>query len=287
MKKKIGGRTVVRKAPAVLHRFGNRIWGKTNFGGKRSWKINGRIYGRKRIVGTYRAKGYLDDGFGTLYLEQKPNGILDGYWSGYGNVLKNVLTGRYLFKRQSENFKIRDANKSDFASVIKMSDLELGKGYVTEVLLNEVLDESKSTFCLVAYDLKTKRIVGFGLGKKIKYTEIKDIFHGKDLPEFKFEDEIGFLKAFVVEESFQKIGIGTMLVNSVLSKLSLEGVQKFISPAKKSKGVVPIASIYEKNNFKIDREIPNYWNEGNINDDFICPVCGNPCHCSCVIYIKI
>jgi hypothetical protein len=41
--------------------------------------------------------------------------------------------------------------------------------------------------------------------------------------------------------------------------------------------------IFDEFEFRI--ELPNYWKEDSIKENFTCPVCGNPpCLCSAVIY---
>ncbi len=44
------GRIIVRKAPAVLRKFGNRVWGNTRVGTQKAWKISGRMYGKQPAV---------------------------------------------------------------------------------------------------------------------------------------------------------------------------------------------------------------------------------------------
>ncbi|MCI8612161.1 MAG: TIR domain-containing protein [Clostridia bacterium] len=281
------GRIIVRKAPAVLHRFGNRVWGKTWFGTRQAWKISGRIYGKKRLAGIYRAKGYLDDGFGTFYLELKGNGALEGYWSGYDNENNSITTGRYVFKKQDAAYKVRYAKVSDFPSITRIADSRLGKNYITEEFLREILNEDDSTFCLVAYNSENSKIAGFCISKQVSYAELKKIAYGKDINELKFEKNIGIIKTVAVDERTKNLGLGSMLLGESLNTMAKQGVTSFASPAWKHAGVVNIASILEKCGFERAIEIPNYWYESSIEEGFNCPHCGNPCHCSCVIYIKI
>lgn len=281
------GRTVIRKAPAVLHKIGNRVWGKTWFGTRQAWKISGRIYGKKRLAGIYRAKGYLDDGFGTFYLEIQSNGTLEGYWGGYDNVNNTITTGRYVFKKRNNSNRVRLAKISDFPSIIRIADNQLGKNYITENFLREIIDEDDSTFCLVAYNVKNSKIVGFCISKLITYSELKEITQGRDVNELKFEKTIGVIKTVAVDESAKNLGLGSMLVGESLNRMENEGVKCFASPAWKHAGIINISSILEKFGFERAMEIPKYWYESSIKEGFNCPQCGNPCHCSCVIYLKI
>ncbi len=281
------GRIIIRKAPAVLHRFGNRVWGKTWFGTRQAWKISGRIYGKKRLAGIYRARGYLDDGFGTFYLELKGGGTLEGYWSGYDNENDSITTGRYVFKKRDGTYKVRPAKISDFPNITRIADSQLGKNYITEDFLREIINEDDSTFCLVAYNAQTSRVVGFCINKYVDYSELKEITQGRDINELKFENKIGIIKTVAVDEVSKNLGLGSMLVGESLTVMEKDGVTCFASPAWKHAGIINVASILEKCGFERALEIPKYWYESSIKEGFNCPHCGNPCHCSCVIYLKI
>ena len=61
-----------------------------------------------------------------LKLELKSNGTLEGYWSGYDNENNSITTGRYVFKKQDTAYKIRLAKVSDFPSITRIADNQLG-----------------------------------------------------------------------------------------------------------------------------------------------------------------
>lgn len=280
-------KVVIRKAPAILHTFGNKLWGTTWFGSKQKWKITGRIYGKKRIAGIYRANGVLDAGFGTFYLELNQDNTLEGFWSGYDNANNAVTTGRYVFKRQLENFKLRFATIEDFASIISIADAQLGKDYVTEDFLNEIIDNGKSTFCKVLYNTKNDKIVGFCICKKIIREDLPSIVGDTKIKELLFEKEIGFIKTIAIDSAYKNQGFGSILIQESIKQLEKLGVSRFVSTAWKHAGIINIGSILERFGFVKHTELPNYWYESSIKEGFNCPQCGNPCHCSCVIYVKI
>lgn len=280
------GRIVVRKAPAELHRLGGRVWGKTWFGTQKAWKISGKIYDKKRLAGIYRARGKLDDGFGTFYLELKSNGTLEGYWSGFDSENNSVTTGRYVFKRRDSSYKVRQAKVSDFPAITRIADSQLGKKYITEVYLREIIDDDETTSCVVAYNTRTSKVIGFCIYKTVTYEELKEIAQGREVNELKFEKKIGIIKTVAVDEHFKNLGLGSMLVGESLTEMEKQGIRCFASPAWKYSGVVNLASILEKCGFERSIDIPHYWYESSIKEGFNCPHCGNPCHCSCIIYIK-
>ncbi len=281
------GRIVVRKAPAVLHKFFNRVWGRTWFSPQKAWQISARIYGKKRLVGIYKAKGYLDDGFGTFYLELNNNGTLEGYWSGYDSVNNSITTGRYVFKKQDNAYKIRQAKVSDFPAITRIADYQLGKNYITEKFLREILSEDDSTFCLVAYNSKTSKVAGFCICKQVPYSELKAMANGKEINELRFENNIGIIKTVAVDERTKNLGLGSMLIGEGLITMEKQGITCFATPAWKHAGIINLNSILEKCGFERSIEFPNYWYGSSIKEGFSCPHCGNPCHCSCVFYIKI
>ena len=281
------GRIIVRKAPATLHQFGSNIWGITSFDSQKKWKLKGKIYGKKRIAGIYYAKGYLDDGFGTFFLELNRNGLLEGYWSGYDSDKKDITTGKYIFKKCQKSIKIRDVKIEDFARIIRILDSQLGKDYVSEDFLKEVIDDKKDTFCKVIEDSSNHQIVGVGLYGIINYDEVKNITQGRDINVLKFTPQIGLIKTIAIDEAYKNLGLASSLIQNLLGELSLKNVRCFISPAWKHQGITNIENVLEKNGFSKAIEIPNYWYESSIKEKFECPNCGNPCHCSCVIYVKI
>lgn len=281
------GRIIVRKAPATLHQLGNNVWGITSFDSQKKWKLKGKIYGKKRLAGIYYAKGYLDDGFGTFFLELNRNGFLEGYWSGYDSDNKDITTGKYIFKRCEKSIKIRNVKIDDFARVIRILDSQLGKNYISEDFLKEVIDDKKSTFCKVIEDTINHQIVGVGLYGIINYDEVKKITKGEDINVLKFTPQIGLIKTIAVDEAYKNLGLASNLITNIIDELSNKNISCFISPAWKHQGITNIENVLEKQGFIKTIEIPNYWYESSIKEQFECPQCGNPCHCSCVIYVKI
>lgn len=281
------GRTVVRKAPAVLHKFGNSVWGFTSFDSQKSWKLKGKIYGKKRLAGIYYAKGYLDDGFGTFFLELNRNGVLEGYWSGYDSENNNITTGKYVFKKRQNLVKIRGSKLTDFAQMVRILDSQLGKNYVTEDFLNEVIDDEKKTYCKVIEDMSKHQIIGVSLYAIIDYKTVQNLTQGNDIHELKYVPQIGLVKTVAIDEAYKNLGLASDLVQSILDELAEKDITCFISPAWKHAGVTNIANVLERSGFTKAIEIPNYWYESSMREKFECPQCGNPCHCSCVIYTKI
>lgn len=282
------GRIITRKAPAMLKVIGNNIYGKTSFSPSATWAIRGKIHKKKRLTGLYYAKSILDDGFGTFYLEVKSPSILEGYWCGYDNENNKTFCGKYVFKKSFKDYNFRFIKTTDFSRIIHIADKQLGKDYVTTELLNQSLTKQEC-FCLVVEDNKTKKPIGFSFCLNINYEDAKALCKctDKDLKELVFCDKIGYIKTVVIDKKYEGYGIGSNLVKECIEIMKKDGCTSFISTAWKHCGIINIANVLTKNGFIKTFEIPNYWYEDSIAEGYSCPQCGNPCHCSCVIYIKI
>ena len=59
-----------------------------------------------------------------------------------------------------------------------------------------------------------------------------------------------------------------------------------ISTAWKRAGKINIGNILLRSGYNVMTEIPDYWYKDSVEKGYLCPQCGNPCHCSCVIFEK-
>ena len=279
------GRKVVIKAPAHLRAVWNHIYGNTHFG-TQSWKISARLYKRKRIAGVYYARNVLDEGFGTFYLEIKSPSILEGFWCGYDNKSHQISSGKYLFKKVYKDYTIRPMGLDDFGQVIQIADSQLGKDYVTPEILNSMVGKGSSMRCYVAVDNKKNNVIGFYIYDTIDYQHVLDITKNSPVRELMYTKQIGYLKTIAIDKSYAGYGIATSIVRHCLEEGKKNNINAFISPAWKHGGKINIENVLLKNGFKRKNEISNYWYEASQKEGFMCPQCGNPCHCSCVIFIK-
>lgn len=278
------GRVVMRRAPVILKSFLGFVTGRTWFGTAQAWNIRARMYGKKRLAGTYFAKSNLDDGIGTFFLNVVDANNLEGFWSGYDNANGTITTGKYYFKRRFKGYSIRHATVADFPGVIRIADEQLGEGYLTKETLEKTLDPSSRDRMLVAVHNTTGAPVSFCLYRRISHSEAKEIGRGYAFRDMMFAKEIGYVATVATKESFRKFGIGTALVERCIKEMKDEGIGCFISTAWKHAGIINIGSVLENLGFTRELEIPKYWYESSIREGYSCPQCGNPCHCSCVIY---
>lgn len=281
------GRIVTRKAPAELKVIGSTVHGTTKFGETKEWKIVGKVYQKKRVTGVYYANDELDDGMGTFYLEVKSPSILEGYWGGYDSDNKQLFSGKYVFKKMFDQYRIRKATINDFPSLINISNEQLGSDYLSSDLLAKTLEPNSALRCNVIVNKLNNKILGFSLNKVIDNDELNEILKGKEkIREFSFEERIGYIKTVAINKKFEGYGLSTALLEYSLKEFEKEGVKKFVSTAWKHCGIINIGGVLSRLGFVKRVELPDYWYEDSIKEGFQCPQCGNPCHCTCVVYIK-
>lgn len=277
-------RIVMRKAPAQLFQFGSKIWGTTEFSPQKQWKIQARVYNHKQIAGIYYARGYLDDGFGTFFLEAKSPDLLEGFWSGYDSVAKKVTSGRYIFYKKYNDHRIAIASEADYSSIVKIAASRLGKNYVTH---KELVDmTARGACCLVAKDKRTKKVLGFCIVDVIDYDKVLEMTKGKQIVELREDSKIGYVKTIAIGKKYAGKGIGTDLLKAAMQELKSKGVESYVSTAWKHAGIINVASLLRGAGFSKKMELENYWLQSSIDENFDCPHCGHPCYCSCVIYAK-
>ena len=275
---------VMRKAPAQLYQFGTKIWGTTEFSSEKQWRIQARVYNHKQIAGIYYARGYLDDGFGTFFLEAKSTDVLEGFWSGYDSVAKKVTSGRYVFHRKYNDHKIAVAKEEDYSSIVKIAASRLGKNYVTHKELAAMT--ARGARCLVAKDKHTKKVLGFCIVDVIGYEKVLEMTKGRQIVELREDSKIGYVKTIAIGRKYAGKGIGTDLLSAAVQTLKASGVESYVSTAWKHAGIINVASLLSGAGFVKKMELENYWLQSSIDENFDCPHCGHPCYCSCVIYIK-
>lgn len=183
------------------------------------------------------------------------------------------------------NYTIRPITKNDFNSIIKITDTELGKDYITPIFLENILSNKTSLSALVLTN--EREVLGYSIFDIIDFDKTTEICKGFKIDELEPKKQIGYIKTVAVKNEFKGLGLGTLLVNKSLELLKTKGIQAFFSTAWKHGNITNIAGILSKQGFEKKLEIKNYWYEQSIKEPFVCPFCNGPCTCSSVIYIKI
>lgn len=208
-----------------------------------------------------------------------------GLWSGYDSANDIINSGKYSFVPILNDIDIFDYESKYSSQILRISDNELGKDYFDIKDLDFFMDKNKTSFCKIA--ILDDKVVGFAMSivlsleELIKYLKLEK----KDLPKFIIaSDKICVIKTVSVDSNYQGMGIGHKLIDTLINSCKESGIRDFASVAWKSKKSTNIKGLLESFNFKAYKEINDYWTEDSINEGFDCPVCGNPCHCSAVMY---
>ena len=139
---------------------------------------------------------------------------------------------------------------------------------------------------LLMANLRIFRVIGFSIYDIIDYDKVLDLTRGSDIRELMYTRQIGYLKTIAIDRRFSGFGIASKLVKHCVETMARQGADLIISTAWKHAGVINIENVLKRNGFVQQKEIVNYWYEASINEKFMCPQCGNPCHCCCVIFVK-
>jgi ribosomal protein S18 acetylase RimI-like enzyme len=186
------------------------------------------------------------------------------------------------------NIVVVDLSEEHIPYLMEISSVELGSDYLKEEDFRNTLT-SEDDFCLVAVDGTVP--LGFALCNIFGKEKVDSILHMPDGPE---RDEIlgygrvGYLSSVAVSDSVKKKGIGKSIVAESEREFDRRKVDVSCAMAWKSvDGTVNISKVVEGVGMKEVAEFKGYWNDPRVfPDGHNCPVCGNPCKCSAVYYLK-
>ena len=172
--------------------------------------------------------------------------------------------------------------------LMEISKAELGSDYLEGDDFLMTLG-SKDDFCLVAVDETGP--IGFAICNVFGKEGVDPILHMPDCPE---RDEmlsigrIGYLASVAVLDSAKGKGAGTLLVDAAEREFDRRRVDASCAMAWKAvQGYVNIAKVVERAGMTAVAEYQGYWNDPRaFPNGHDCPVCGNPCKCSAVFYLK-
>lgn len=149
--------------------------------------------------------------------------------------------------------RIELCREENVVAVTQLADEALGVGYLDMRMFR--LDH-----CLVA--LSAQQVVGFIC------TQCTDCQAS--------------LQTVVVHPAFRGQGIARLLGLEALSRFST--CVSWTSPAWEHNGKVPADKLLRALGFEPVFRAEDYWYADSVRRGYDCPVCGNPCHCSAVIY---
>jgi len=184
--------------------------------------------------------------------------------------------------------KIDYVKLENVPAALNIASTELGSDYLTEEDFLEVLDTNDG-FCMISTN---NGIVSgfsickiFGPSKIDKMLALPDCDERDILTNFK---TIGLLDSVAVAHEMKGKGIGGKLLDACCKELIEKGAEVLCAMAWKDvDGNVNIDSLLRKLGMFPSIEITGYWNRFVASPGgHDCPVCGRPCKCSAVLYIK-
>ncbi len=287
---RIGDQEIIRTAPATIIQKGNKIFGETKYDGEKkwAWTLEGEIDKAGHIYGRYSAIDPLDKGIGNFFLKVESDRRMFGYWSGYDSENNKVLSGKYGFQPKCNDLLIVEMATNHMQHVFNIADCQLGKGYVSADLLGEAIVNNEKYIAKVAIDNENNKVVGFYIVQLVKKQEVNEIILNN--PEVasriaRSSELTGLIKTVAVDKNYQGRGVGMNLIKDAISELQNKNIHTIFTIAWKSKYGTNLKGILMRLDFKEIIEIPEYWKESSIKENFECPVCRKPpCSCSAVIY---
>lgn len=277
----VDGEKKVICTPAVITQKGWNIVGETSFGDT-VWKLEGKILDSGYVYGMYSAEGMLNNGVGNFFLEMDTD-RLEGIWSGYDNVNKIISSGEYIFSKIS----IHKMNKRDIGPILKITDVELGKDYLSRDIVEEYIDKDKLETCLVV--TFHEKIIGYCLCDTVTFEELRGKHRISNAPSWANTDEmIGLIKTIAIQKKWQCFGIGELIIKRVFENWRKADITVSASIAWMHGGKTNVGKLLEKVGMKSVGIIEEYWKEDSIENNYGCPVCGEPpCTCSADIYFGL
>ncbi|MDO8460937.1 MAG: N-acetyltransferase [bacterium] len=141
------------------------------------------------------------------------------------------------------------------------------------VLLGTTIDQTLLGIML-AYPLENETV-----------NEYTHVFKEYNLPILFSDFKVGLIKSVAVRPAYRHQGIGTKLTIESMIRLKEMSCDSFLAVSWVSNRPDSSQKMFEKLGFKNILSIPDYWTEDSIKEGYLCPNCGNPCHCTAIFYL--
>jgi ribosomal protein S18 acetylase RimI-like enzyme len=283
---KIEGKEIVKTSPLVLKQKGCNISGETySMNGDRRLILEGNISKDGLIYGTYYDKDLTSEGMVNFFLKLDKKHKMEGFWSSLDLNNNEINSGKYSILQVNRNIKIQNYEPKYNLQILELSDKQLGKDYLDNESLSKAHSDPNNYLAL-AID-ENGVLVGFCLGYIVDSSRIQQEFKisSKDIPDvIKNASKLAVLKTIAVSEKYKGIGIGGNLIKDCTNYFKSKDLCAICSIGWKSKNGTNVERILLRAGFEKLIEIPEFWNIESIEKKYSCPVCGNPCNCSAVIF---
>jgi len=188
-----------------------------------------------------------------------------------------------------QEYSIRNMKLEHLHDIVKMCDTELGENYVKPQNIVEALKDDNYLIKVARVD---DELVGFCYSVITSGDKLFETIAVRktDIPfTVNTCSMVSVIKVVVVKNTFQRNGIGSMMIHDIVSRMSNMGVKAFACVAWKNgqTSEVNLEKILVMNKFTKRGEIPNFWRVRSIRDDFHCHTCGSSlCNCSAALYFR-
>jgi transcriptional regulator with XRE-family HTH domain/ribosomal protein S18 acetylase RimI-like enzyme len=285
----VDGMKVVTSIPVVINQKGKKITGYTYTLNKdRKWTIEGEITSNRYLYGIYYDKKFMNQSIDSFFLKIENDGFMNGIWSSFDSLNDKITYGKYKLRPIFKDLKILDFKNKHISQVLDICDSELGKDYLSYEDLRKTI-KCEEYICKVAINTNTNDVIGFCI---CVLTDLDGLLNTISWPENKipkvieYSEKIGVIKTVAVYNKYQGYGIGKKIIEKCYDVLLDKGIDSACSIAWKNGDVTNVGGILNSLGFREFTSKENYWKEDSEEKGYNCPICGNPCNCTGVIYIK-
>jgi hypothetical protein len=113
---------------------------------------------------------------------------------------------------------------------------------------------------------------------------------------FRFNENVGLLRAVAVREEYRGRGVATELLNAGIEWCKDNGATAMLTVAwaprdniariARKPGEPALAGIMNAAAFQQVLSVPNYWTQDSEPKDYTCPVCGRRCGCGATFFTR-
>lgn len=185
---------------------------------------------------------------------------------------------------------IRDIKASDrllLQQASEIYDISLGQNYIPR---EELLRYASNPTQFILIGATVNQIL---LGVMLAYPLDKETIskYERDFEAYNlqapFSDfKIGLIKSVAVRPEYRHRGIGTELTVESMVRLKNMSCDFFLAVSWVSNRPDSSQGMFEKLGFENILSIPDYWTQESIKEGYLCPNCGNPCHCTANFYFR-
>ncbi|HZQ29462.1 MAG TPA: GNAT family N-acetyltransferase [Patescibacteria group bacterium] len=186
-----------------------------------------------------------------------------------------------------QNFTIIDQWNDDLIQkATEIYEQGLGQEYISAEDLKRYIAKSE---CIVIGAMVDSSLAGVMIAYPMMSEESekydRELYENK-VPQIFQGRNVGLVKSVSVENKFRRRGIGTQLILESMQRLNEKGCDLFFAVSWYSGLKDSSPSIFESLEFIKAVKISDYWTEDSLKEGYMCPVDGNPCHCSAIFFFK-